>query len=102
MAVVVLNSLTVFEYGDVKVTRGEAYEDGNVYEVQEDIAPCFECEHDFVNGTVQKHEKIVPADVKCIFMMWFIAYCAGICRRIYCVYILRLKRKKRENSRKEF
>ena len=67
MVVVVLNSLTVFEYGDVKVTRGEAYEDGNVYEIYEDIEPCFACEHDFVNGTVQEHERNTTGGCKVYF-----------------------------------
>ena len=97
VVVAALNTLTVFAYEDVKVARGEGYEDGkfvnsdfalipedgelvwenpeyvdnyvyyydvqfidedgNVYEVHEDIEPCFECEHDFVNGMLQEHEK---------------------------------------------
>ena len=95
--VVALNSLTVFAYEDVKVARGDIFEDGSfedadfvfvpkgeevvwenpeymnnyvyhydvqfvdaegdVYEVHEDIATCATCEHEYVEGMVQKHVK---------------------------------------------
>ena len=107
VAVVALNSLTVFAYEDVKVARGEGYEDGefinfdfalipeggnlvwenpeyvedyvyhydvqfvdedgDVYEVQEDMVPYWNCEHDFVNGTLQRHEKNSTGGCKVYF-----------------------------------
>ena len=117
VAVVALNSLTVFAYEDVKVAKGEAYEDGkfvnsdfalipeggelvwenpeyvenyvyhydtqfvdeegNVYEVQEDIVPYWNCEHDFVNGTVQEHERNTTGGCKVYF--YDAVYCI-LCR----------------------
>lgn len=96
-AVVALNSLTVFAYQDVKVARGEIFEDesfanadfgftplgeellwedtvnmddyvhyfntqfvdvdGNVYEVHENVDICAVCDHNYVEGTLQRHVK---------------------------------------------
>lgn len=112
-AVIALNSLTVFAYEDVKVARGDVFEneefingdfalipegaelvwknseyvdnyvyhydvqfvdvDGNVYEVHEDAVPCFNCEHDFVKGTIQKHEK--NSDGGCKVYFYNATYC---------------------------
>ena len=94
---IVLNSLTVFAYEDVKIAKGEGYmeesfyendfaftpkgeelvwedadyiteyeyhydvqfvdEDGNVYEVHEDVEMCATCEHEYVEGIVSRHIK---------------------------------------------
>ena len=117
VVVVALNSITVFAYEDVKVARGEGYEDGewvnkdialipeggelvwenpeyvenyvyhydtqfvdeegNVYEVQEDIVPYWNCEHDFVNGTLQAHERNSTGGCKVYF--YDAVYCI-LCR----------------------
>lgn len=96
-AVVALNSLTVFAYEDVKVARGEIFEDesfanadfgftplgeellwedtvnmddyvhyfntqfvdvdGNAYEVHENADNCAVCDHNYVEGILQRHMK---------------------------------------------